>query len=107
MKACIVRQGDVLIEKISQIPKGLKKQKPVDGRVILAYGEATGHHHSIDADAVDWWKGDDKGDEQFVVLKVDSRVVHQEHSAIDLPKGNYRVTIQREYSPEEIRRVQD
>lgn len=33
--------------------------------------------------------------------------VHQEHGPITLPPGNYRVQIQREYSPEEIRNVAD
>jgi hypothetical protein len=34
-------------------------------------------------------------------------VVHEGHRAILLPRGNYRVTIQREYTPGEIRNVRD
>lgn len=101
----IIRQGDVLLERINRVPAGLKKQKPIDGRVILASGEVTGHHHSVDADAADWWK-DDK-EEQFIAVKKPTQVVHQEHGPIELPKGNYRVTRQREYTPERLRNVAD
>lgn len=98
------RQGDVLIERIDKIPKSAKKQKP-DVRIILAHGEVTGHHHSIDSDAADWWK-EDSGD-QFIAVKEESSVVHQEHAPIAIPPGNYRVRRQREYSPEAIRNVAD
>ena len=99
------RQGDVLIERVRTIPDELTQQKPVDGRVILAYGEATGHHHSIEADAADWWK--DSDGEQFVTVRKSTSVVHQEHAPIALEPGNYRVRRQREYTPQAIRNVAD
>lgn len=102
------RQGDVLIERVETIPSNAVKQK-VAGRIILAHGEVTGHHHSIevdDADPADWWKSAD-GSEQFVCLSKAGQVVHQEHGAVDLAPGNYRVRRQREYSPEAIRNVAD
>lgn len=102
----IYRQGDVLIQRVGSIPKNVTAETPVNGRIILAYGEATGHHHSLEADAADWWKSADK-DEQFIDVKTDTAVVHQEHSKIDLTPGKYRVTRQREYSPEAIRNVAD
>ena len=34
-------------------------------------------------------------------------IVHEEHGTVSVPKGDYEVTIQREYSPEEIRSVVD
>ncbi len=103
------RQGDVLLERVATIPESATKQK-VKGPIILAHGEATGHHHSLDLDepdSADWWKVDAAGDTQFVELKAGASLVHQEHAAIDLPAGRYRVTRQREYSPQEIRRVAD
>jgi len=102
----IFRQGDVLIERIRSLPDNLTAQKPINGRVILAYGEATGHHHSIDADAADWWKTADDGD-QFVTVKEATEVVHQEHSPILLKPGTYRVRRQREYQPAGIVNVAD
>lgn len=99
-----LRQGDVLLTRIATIPADAKKQPAENGRIILAYGEATGHHHSVDIDAADWWKN---GDEQFVDVKVATQVVHQEHAPINLTPGRYKITRQREYSPEAIRNVAD
>lgn len=104
MKNEIYRQGDVLIERIATLPKGLTKQK-THSRIILAHGEVTGHHHSLAADPADWWK-DDKG-EQFLTVKETALVEHQEHAPITLEPGHYRVLRQREYSPEAIRNVAD
>lgn len=104
-KSVIYRQGDVLIQRINKIPSTARRVK---GRIILAYGEATGHHHSIaETDPADWWKQDDGS--QYVHVKTSSPVIvtHQEHDPIVLPKGKYSVTIQREYSPAQIRNVQD
>lgn len=44
----IYRQGDVLIERVASIPK--TKTTPIardNGRVVLAYGEVTGHAHAL------------------------------------------------------------
>ncbi len=99
------RQGDVLIEEIEAMPEAGNTVKPKCGRVILAEGEATGHHHSIaEIDVESVVEGDGA---MFLKLIRDSVVTHQEHGAISLKAGNYRVTRQREYSPEEIRNVAD
>lgn len=111
------RQGDVLIERINSIPTAAMKQKKSD-RIILAHGEVTGHHHCLElADPADWWKQGEiaptlekptvLGGEIFVAIKEASKVTHQEHATIPLPPGKYRVTRQREYSPERIRNVAD
>jgi hypothetical protein len=55
MNKKLYRQGDVLLERIVKIPRGMTKQSPVD-QIVLAHGEATGHAHTVDANAVDWWK---------------------------------------------------
>lgn len=108
MKRRTFRQGDVLIERIAEIPGPAIKATPdaLSGRIILAHGEATGHHHSIDMRDADWWKTADEG-EQFVEVRKPTQLVHQEHSPVGLAPGKYRVTRQREYSPEAIRNVAD
>lgn len=117
MKNTHYRQGDVLIERIATIPTTAKKQAATK-KIILAHGEVTGHHHALTvSDPADWWKEGEiapslekpstLAGEIFVALPAGGAVTHDEHSKIELPAGNYRVTRQREYSPEEIRNVQD
>ena len=80
---------------------------------ILAQGEATGHHHAIeDAAAVQLYEDTSGRDTQagsvrFMRLTQESVLKHQEHAPIALPRGNYKVTRQREYTPEAIRNVAD
>ena len=105
MKTTQYRQGDVLIERVStptpaQEPNKEKRFK----RIVLAEGEATGHAHALEVDAADWWKD---GDAQFVSVSKPAKVVHDEHGVINLPAGTYRITRQREYTPEAIRNVAD
>jgi hypothetical protein len=117
MKKQIYRQGDVLIERISEIPSKAQKQEKAK-RIILAHGEVTGHHHTLETrDPADWWKEGEipatnekpsqLAGELFVSLPSGGAVKHQEHSKIELPRGKYRITRQREYSPERIRNVAD
>lgn len=107
-----VRQGDVMIERIDSVPPGLQLRPRTNGRVILAEGEATGHFHAIDdtetQPAAAIFDDPTASDGSFV-LRVESAtgLVHEEHARIDLPAGDYRVTRQREYSPEAIRQVAD
>lgn len=100
-----IRQGDILIERVDKLPKNLIRQKPENGRIILAHGEVTGHHHSLAADPADWWK-DSEGNQYLTVNKF-VPVEHQEHSVAPLETGFYRVLRQREYTPEAIRNVAD
>ena len=111
------RQGDVLIERIAEIPTTAEKQNK-SSRIILAHGEVTGHHHALEIpDPADWWKqgeistGNEKparlAGELFVSLPAGGVVTHQEHAEIALPAGHYRIIRQREYSPEAIRNVAD
>lgn len=111
------RQGDVLIECIANIPATAQRQKK-SNQIILAHGEVTGHHHILETrDAADWWKEGEIATTNakpstlagalFVTIAKGGAVTHQEHSKIELPPGKYRITRQREYSPEEIRNVAD
>ena len=96
------RHGDVLIERAKEIPKGAKKRPDR----ILAKGEITGHSHRIETEGVAQLF--DFGRNVFVhVADSPARVVHEEHDAITLQPGYYRVWRQREYTPEEIRVVRD
>lgn len=115
------RQGDLLIERIEgrSAPPGSKRALSI----VLAEGEATGHHHVLRVgDPADWWKEGAperetatvpvfnwwrEGQEQFFALAEPARLTHEEHGAIEFEEGTHRVTRQREYTPTEIRRVAD
>ena len=102
------RQGDVLIERVGSLPAKLTKLKRDGGRVILAHGEVTGHAHAIADEHVDLFSSaEDAGVTFLEIRQAMAALKHDEHSTIQLPKGNYRVVRQREYSPQEIRRVAD
>jgi hypothetical protein len=100
----MIRQGDVLLKKCSKMPGGMKKIAPVNGRLVLAEGEATGHAHTIDANLGTLFGIDDQ---MVVVIDHPAKIEHQEHSTIEIAPGQYWVVRQREYSPEKIRRVMD
>jgi hypothetical protein len=72
----------------------------------LAEGEATGHSHVVTAeDAV--VIGD--GEQRELSAPSGTKVVHEEHKTIELPKGDYDINRQRETDPdtEEARKVAD
>lgn len=102
----MVRQGDVLLVPVKKIPKGAKKRKAEHGRLILARGEATGHHHSFAAGSgVQLLEAPD-GTLFVDAPKSGAPLEHQEHSTL-VVRGPHRIVIQREYSPETIRNVAD
>ena len=102
------RQGDILLKPIDSIPEDAKRIQPESGRLILARGEATGHHHSIEgvSGSTALLATPDK-ELYLLVQEGEALLEHQEHATISLAPGKYKVVRQREYSPTEIRRVQD
>lgn len=106
-KPQIVRQGDVLLVPIKEIPAQAKSIAAQNSRVILAKGEATGHHHSIDSREADLLQVPSQSEIYLLVKEGDALLEHQEHGKIGLAKGSYRVIIQREYDPSGERKVQD
>ena len=98
------RQGDVLLIPVSILPVGTVQVEKGDV-IILAFGEATGHRHVITDTTTMVFRGP-TGD-VFIDVTEHTEVSHQEHTAIALPPGKYRVIRQREYTPEAIRNVAD
>lgn len=103
-----IRQGDVLLCRVADIPDGAKPVALDKGRVVLAYGEVTGHAHAIDVDALtpEALLFDNAGE---FFLRADGQVVlrHDEHREHVLPPGNYKRAFQVEYTPAELRTVAD
>jgi hypothetical protein len=106
----IIRQGDIMLVPISETPHGAKLVEAESGRLILARGEATGHHHSVAmADRVALFREDGAGAGLFLFNGGPGAVMleHQEHSALAIPTGAFEVRRQAEYTPAALRRVED
>ena len=109
----LYRQGDVLFKSIPKLPKGDSKKRE---NGVVAYGEVTGHSHALAVEDRTTAEVLEIGAGLYVHVS-DSGVriegaqgatfVHEEHGPITLPPGDYEITIQREYTPEEIRNVID
>lgn len=104
-----LRQGDVLLVPVDSIPKGAKKQPPQGRKVILALGEATGHHHRFEfmdtSHNVKLYVAD--GGARYVHVTKVSALMHEEHDAATVPAGKYLLPVQTEYTPSELIRVVD
>jgi len=107
MKAFLIRQGDVLIRSIDAIPVDAH---PLDckGVATLALGEATGHHHAIYSDKVRAFGASDRDTLcSFFIAEEPISLAHQEHTALEIPKGTHEVVRQRTYVAGVAKRVVD
>lgn len=96
------RHGDVLIAAVGAVPPGARPR----AGATLAWGELTGHSHRVAAPGTaELWELN--GVLYLKVVADTATVVHEEHRPITLPRGVYRVWMQREYTPQAIRRIVD
>lgn len=109
MKRFQARQGDVMIEEVGSIPKQAKEVPQEKGRTILAYGEATGHHHSFGGKGALLFRHDDNALTSYLAIEgLPQALQHQEHGEIVHPAGKYRVRIQQQWTlAKQARRVAD
>ena len=102
-----VRQGDVLVWPSQSIPASASEVPPEEDRLIVARGEATGHHHSFPHRRGAVLFRD--GTVGPLYVKVDALVAleHQEHAALRLAPGIYEIQIQRTFVSGMVRQVAD
>jgi hypothetical protein len=92
------RQGDVLLVRTRSRELHEATLVPRDhGRIILALGEATGHAHAIASTHADLLEVE--GGERYLHVDGPAALTHEEHGAIELEPGFYRVIRQREFGP--------
>ena len=113
------QQGDVLLVAVtkrveSDIKTECKIEKGGDkeGKVILALGEATGHHHRFELNKLDsgvsvstlheryggYGGGGYKRDASYYLIEGGpATLYHEEHNPLTVPPGLYRRSIIREY----------
>lgn len=97
-------QGDVLLVPIDTIPANVKAFPLDKGRLVLAYGEVTGHAHVVSDPTVGAWV--DEKDQVFLDVQnllEEVRLTHgmidgrpenpadKPHDPITVPPGKYRV----------------
>lgn len=90
-----VRQGDALLVAVETIPKDATPEAR-SGRIVLAFGEATGHAHAIAEPEAQAFTHDGM---RHLLTRSIAQLLHEEHAPIELPAGTWRVVIQREYQP--------
>lgn len=133
-KQPILRQGDVLLTPIKALPAGCSEVPLDKGRIVLAYGEVTGHAHAIadhrrlTAAAVRVGELDAEehaeaiaselakaaitrarlwrapSGERYLEVREPVTITHEEHTAHTIPPGIYQVPTQVEYIAPELTR---
>lgn len=123
-KPTTIRQGDVLLTPVAALPAGCVEVPNDRGRIVLAYGEVTGHAHAIadhrqafvpSARAVELadaaiaraklWSA--PNGQRYLQVTEPVTLSHEEHTAHTIPPGIYQLPVQVEYSPTELRQVAD
>jgi len=117
MKKVIIRQGDVMLVQVDSIPADAKPVPMDKGRIVLAYGEVTGHAHAI----ADYTMQDAANDtkriiarllessgQRYLVVDKPVNLTHEEHTPHLIPKGMYKVPVQVDMNTDKLpRRVAD
>ncbi len=96
----LIRQGDVLLQPvpISLVPTGRSVPRH-DGRLVLATGELSGHAHVVRDEHAELVTREGARELFLLVHGAPTTLTHEEHSALTVPPGAYRVVRQREYVP--------
>lgn len=105
----IIRQGDVTLVSVREIPKDAVEQKIEGCKLILALGEATGHHHRFEfldqTQSIKLYVA--HGGARYLNVSEPADLLHEEHSTARVPAGKWLIPQQVEYTPAELRRVAD
>lgn len=97
-----IRQGDVYLVPAT-IPADVTPVPLDAGRTILAYGEVTGHAHAITATEATLLTAADN--RRFLrIVGTGATLTHEEHAAVLIAPGEYRVVIGREFTAEMVAR---
>lgn len=116
----VIRQGDVYVARVAALPPALTPRQPDPGKgVVLAYGELTGHAHTVTGRQVVHYDAPDAvsaaralladvgltvelgeaSAPSFLDVAVEpARVAHQTHTPHTLPPGQYVTWHQAEWS---------
>lgn len=101
-------QGDVFLRRICRLPASATPVAPVNGRVVLALGETSGHHHSLNGPHVTLFRDDGGSSGASFYLRVEqptplehltaSNAPTGEHGPMMVPAGLYALPPQQEWT---------
>ena len=101
------RHGDLLLVATDKPGTGIET-RPVNGRLVLLEGEATGHAHTVSPEHATLVTAEQAGQlRAWLTLTAPAELEHQEHATILVPAGVYEVIRQVEFEPEGLRGVMD
>ncbi len=103
-------QGDLLIRRVSILPKDVTPISAEKGRHVVAHSE-TGHDHTIAEPEAQLYQAANDPMVMYLVVDNTADLIHNRgfdtHAPIRIDKGIYEIRRQREYTPEGWRRVAD
>ena len=105
-------QGDIVLVRVKELPKGLEIVKSEKNRCVVSHSE-TGHDHFVDATGVSMFQ--EPNNPFICYLQVapigGADLIHARpfdtHETLHLEQGTYKIHRQREYTPSGWRRVED
>lgn len=105
-------QGDCFIKRVNSIPAvDMNKQEPDElGNLVAAHSE-TNHNHVLDPRHCNLFDQDEFT--SWLEVPAGKTVImrhlrdHDTHGPIEIGEGTYKITRQREHTPEGYRRAQD
>jgi hypothetical protein len=121
VKMKTIRQGDVALIAVKQLPAGCVPVENEGGRIVLAHGEVTGHAHAIYDHIAPGAAAEiaeaaiararllvaPNGD-RFLDVRESVTLKHEEHTAHTIPPGIYELPIQVEHTAgDAVRMVAD
>lgn len=99
----IAAQGDVLINRVDTTPA----TTPMPRTVIIVRSEASSNTHSLHPEGPCFWEYNDRASVTDLTLGKltvpegsKAHLIHQEHGALTITPGTYRVGRQREFAGE-------
>lgn len=94
MNNFVAHQGDISFNKFEGELKGNKEKH--NGSIIIAFGEATGHNHTLTVERPQDLEIIKVADGYIFKLESEGIIKHQEHLPIRLSPGTYRSGRERE-----------
>lgn len=94
------QQGDVYVSRVDSLPAECQEVERDNGRVILAYGEVTGHAHAFKDENVKMFSSNDNNVmRRFLVIENEpATLFHEEHAPHTYAPGIYEIKIAREWT---------